>query len=282
MTFIWPYFAPAAKSYRGGVRRRARDIVLVASAMLPLMAACGGGDDGAAISSSAITTTSIAQPATSVTQSAPATGLPLVVDTDLAADDIVALSYLMSRPDVDLLAVTVSGTGEVRCPRGADVARGLLARIGRDDVPVACGSSTPLAGARTFPEPWRDSADNAYGLLLEVVTPPSDQPTAAELLSDAITSSAKPVVLLTLGPLTNVAEAIRDHPELGANVARIVVMGGAVNVPGNVQPDGAAQPLGPSGTCTSILPRRPRSSGRGFLSRWSGSTPPARSPSPRT
>jgi inosine-uridine nucleoside N-ribohydrolase len=210
--------------------------------MLPLMAACGG-DDGAAISSSATTTTSIAQSATSVIGPGPATGLPLVVDTDLAADDIVALSYLTSRPDLDLLAVTVSGTGEVRCPRGADVARGLLARIGRDDVPVACGSSTPLAGARTFPELWRDSADNAYGLLLEVVTRPLDQPTAAQLLSDAITSSAQPVVLLTLGPLTNVAEAIRDNPELAANVARIVVMGGAVNVPGNVQPDGAAEPL---------------------------------------
>jgi inosine-uridine nucleoside N-ribohydrolase len=224
------------------VRRRARNIVVAASAVLPLLAACGGGDDGAATSAASIPTTSIAQ-ATSIAQPAAAAGLPLVIDTDLAADDLVALSYVTSLPEVDLLAVTVSGTGEVRCPRGADVARGLLARMGRDEVRVACGSSTPVAGSRTFPEPWRDSADNAYGLLLEVVTPPADQPTAAELLADAITSSPQPVVLLTLGPLTNVAEAIANDPGLLTNVARIVVMGGAVDVPGNVQPDGAAEPL---------------------------------------
>lgn len=245
MTSIRPCSHPAPHSYRSGVRRRARDTVLVASAVLPLLAACGGGDgdDAAETPAAATATTVLASPTAAPTQPAPEAKLPLVVDTDLAADDIVALSYVTSLPDVDLLAVTVSGTGEVRCPRGADVARGLLVAMQRSEVPVACGRSTPLAGDRAFPEAWRTAADNGWGLMFQTVTPPAGQPTAAELLADAIASSPQPVVLLTLGPLTNVAEAITDDPGLLVNVARIVVMGGAVDVPGNVQPDGAAEPL---------------------------------------
>jgi pyrimidine-specific ribonucleoside hydrolase len=167
----------------------------------------------------------------------------VIVDTDLAADDIVALAYLTSHPDVDLLAVTVTGTGEITCPRGADVARGLLAGAGLDDVPVACGSTAPLDGERVFPEPWRLAANNVYGLLIKSVTPPADGPDAVELLTETITSSPVPVTLLTLGPLTNVAAALATDPQLTTALERVVVMGGAVDVPGNVQPDGASEPL---------------------------------------
>jgi inosine-uridine nucleoside N-ribohydrolase len=172
----------------------------------------------------------------------PDAGVPMVVDTDLASDDIVALLYLLSDPTVDIRAITVSGTGEVTCPRGEEVARGLLAVMDRDDVPVACGTSTPLAGARVFPEEWRKAADNAYGLVLR--RPPAvEEQDAVELLTSAIGGSPSPVTLLTLGPLTDVAEAFAADPSLAADLESVVVMGGAVDVPGNVQPEGADQPL---------------------------------------
>jgi pyrimidine-specific ribonucleoside hydrolase len=219
-----------------------RAVALGAAASLLLLAGCRGDDSDATTTSPAPGTST--PTATTITESvATSSGLPLVVDTDLAADDIVALSYLASLPDVDLLAVTVSGTGEVRCPRGADIARGLLVGMGRSEVPVACGRSTPLEGDRAFPEPWRDAADNGWGLLFQSVTPPATPPTAVDVLGDAIRSSSRPVVVLTLGPLTNIADAIAGDADLLANVARFVVMGGAVDVPGNVQPDGAAEPL---------------------------------------
>jgi inosine-uridine nucleoside N-ribohydrolase len=213
-------------------------MVLGAAAAAMVFAGCGsgGGDDQGVSTSTHPTAATGPQPASRAT-------MPVIVDTDLAADDIVALSYLAARPDVDILAVTVSGTGEVRCPRGAAIARGLLAAMGRRDVPVACGRSTPISGSRTFPEEWRNAADNVYGLLLEVVAPPAADVSAADLLVDTITTSPTPVVLLTLGPLTNVAEAFAGAPDVTSNVVRVVIMGGAVAVPGNVQPDGAAQPL---------------------------------------
>jgi inosine-uridine nucleoside N-ribohydrolase len=161
----------------------------------------------------------------------------VVVDTDLAADDLVALAFLLSSIDVEVRAVTVSGTGEVRCPQGLAVVRGLLEVTSDSDVPVACGRSSPLAGDHAFPSEWRNGADAAWGLDLPVVVPPATEGTAVELLT-AISEPGE-VTLLTLGPLTNVADAFRSDPGLARRVASIVVMGGAVDAAGNVTGGGA-------------------------------------------
>jgi inosine-uridine nucleoside N-ribohydrolase len=165
----------------------------------------------------------------------------VVVDTDLASDDLVALSFLLSSTEVDLVAVTVSGTGEVRCPQGLDVIRGLLAVTGDDDIPVACGRSAPLVGDRAFPTEWRDAADDAWGLDLPEVSDPSSERTAVELLTEALDPGG--VTVLTLGPLTNLADAFRADADLAGDVSSVVVMGGAVDAPGNVFDEGVDPPL---------------------------------------
>jgi inosine-uridine nucleoside N-ribohydrolase len=218
-----------------------------------LVAACSSAEEST--STTTATTTATTGATTHATTNAgtttPATPspegdaarIPLVVDTDLASDDVLALLYLVSHPQVDLLAVTVTGAGEVTCPRGADIAAGLLTVLGAGDVPVACGRSTPLDGDRTFPSEWRAAADAAYGLALRTVHAPDGAPDAVELLTTTINGAAAPVTVLTLGPVTNVAEALRADPGLASGIARLVVMGGAVDVAGNVQPAGAAEPL---------------------------------------
>lgn len=157
---------------------------------------------------------------------------PLVVDTDLAADDLVALAFLLSSPRAEVEAITVSGTGEVRCPDGLDVVRGLLAVTGDDDIPVACGRSTPLHGDHAFPTDWRDSADDAWGVKLPVVEAKGDSGSATGLLARSLEDGD--ATLVALGPLTNVAEAFRARPRLARQVPSVVVMGGALDVPGNV------------------------------------------------
>ncbi|HMN98069.1 MAG TPA: nucleoside hydrolase [Miltoncostaeaceae bacterium] len=161
----------------------------------------------------------------------------VVVDTDLAPDDLVALAFLLSSPDATVVAVTVSGTGEVRCPAGLDVVRGLLAATGHEDVPTACGRSAPLAGDRTFPTGWRDAADDAWGLELPAPAPAPRAGSAERLLAESLAPGD--LTLLTLGPLTNVAAAFRSDPGLADRVGSVVVMGGAVDVPGNVAGSGA-------------------------------------------
>jgi len=156
--------------------------------------------------------------------------VPLVVDTDLAADDLVALLFLLASDEADVRAITISGTGEVRCPQGLQVAARLLAVTG-DDVPVACGRSEPLKGDAEFPEEWRDATDEAYGLPLPEAGAAGAEDGAVELLIEHLDPS---VTLLTLGPLTNVAEALRAEPDLAEEVRSIVVMGGALRTEGNV------------------------------------------------
>jgi inosine-uridine nucleoside N-ribohydrolase len=210
--------------------RRVRGAHIVATLVLLAVAACSGA--GSTVDDGSTTSTESSDEK-----------IPLIVDTDLAGDDIVALAYLAASPRVDLLAVTVSGTGEVTCPRGAEIATALLAKLGRPDVPVACGVSEPLSGDRRFPSAWRTAADNAWELALPDVTVPVGDADAVTLLTEQMSAEDRPVVLLTLGPLTNVARAVTDQPDLMSGLARVVVMGGALDVPGNVQLDGAAAPI---------------------------------------
>lgn len=170
----------------------------------------------------------VSSDATSVPPGAPT---PVVVDTDAAIDDLVALAFLLASDDVDVRAVTVSGTGEVRCPAGIGVVQALLARTGDEGVPVACGRSTPLEGTHAFPSEWRDAADAGWGVVEPSGAAPVDQPTAVELLRETMGAG---VTVLTLGPLTNVADALRADADLADRVGSIVVMGGAVDVAGNV------------------------------------------------
>jgi inosine-uridine nucleoside N-ribohydrolase len=157
---------------------------------------------------------------------------PVVVDTDMSTDDIVALLYAASSPKLDLKAVTVSGTGLTTCPAGARHALQLLAVAGRADVPVACGRAEPLAGANQFPVEWRSRADAFFGLELPPVARKA-RGTATDLLAGVI-GHTKHVTLLSLAPLTDTADLLRAHPALGRRLTRIVAMGGALDVPGNV------------------------------------------------
>jgi pyrimidine-specific ribonucleoside hydrolase len=161
--------------------------------------------------------------------------IPVVIDTDAAIDDLVALTFLLASDEIEVRAITVSGTGEVRCPAGVGVVQELLARTGDEGVPVACGRSTPLDGTHQFPTEWRDAADSGWGVVEPTGTPEPDAPSAVELLVETVEPG---VTLLSLGPLTNIADAFRAEPELADRVASIVTMGGAVDASGNVtEPD---------------------------------------------
>jgi inosine-uridine nucleoside N-ribohydrolase len=161
---------------------------------------------------------------------------PVVIDTDMAADDWMAVLYLLRRPDVAVKAITVAGDGEAHCEPGTRHALGLVALANRGIIPVACGRATPLQGDHAFPAQWRTDVDSLLGLTLPTTRP--TQQTAVDLLTSVIGASPQQVVLLTLGPLTNVAEALQRTPALVKHLAMIYIMGGAVEVPGNIAESG--------------------------------------------
>jgi pyrimidine-specific ribonucleoside hydrolase len=165
----------------------------------------------------------------------------VIVDTDMGADDVMALSYVAARPDVDLRAVTVAGTGLAHCRAGVRNARGILARLGRGDVPVACGRETPLSGSVGFPAAWRARADSGFGLELpSVVADEAVFGLAVDLLTRSIASAPSPVSIILLGPATNLAGVLAARPDLAGRIATLTAMGGALAVAGNVAGSGVA------------------------------------------
>ncbi len=92
----------------------------------------------------------------------------IVLDYSPTVSDAGALLYLAAHPDVDLLAVTLPGTGEADCESGVHTTEALLVAAGRDGVPVACGREQPMVGARDWPEEWRNAHEGWADLLPDV------------------------------------------------------------------------------------------------------------------
>ena len=160
-------------------------------------------------------------------------GSPIIIDTDAGTDDILALSYLLSLPDLQIEAITiVHGLAHVR--DGSRNIRRLLHLAGRADIPVLEGAESPIEGSRPFPAEWRFVANNLPGVTLpDIVGPPSTQG-AVDFLKRRMQDKERPVRILGLGPLTNLALALREVPDASATVEELVIMGGALQVPGNL------------------------------------------------
>lgn len=165
----------------------------------------------------------------------------VIVDTDLATDDMLALLYLLSRPDVNVKAITISGTGITRCGAGLQNARVLLETTNHENIPLACGRETPLQGNHLFPTAWRDAAENFFGLKLKPSNPNPLTHTAVALLTHTLYESDGINTILALGPLTNLADALSQDRSLTSKIKMIYSMGGAVNVAGNVERNAAAE-----------------------------------------
>lgn len=161
--------------------------------------------------------------------------LPVYVDCDTGVDDALALAYLVARPEVDLLGVG-SVSGNIDAATAARNTLDLLALLDRADVPVAVGAHDPLVGL------YRGGAAHVHGdngiggvVLPEAATQPIAE-SAAELLVRLATENPGRLRVLAVGPLTNLALALRLERRLPELVAELTIMGGAALVPGNVTP----------------------------------------------
>jgi pyrimidine-specific ribonucleoside hydrolase len=158
---------------------------------------------------------------------------PVIIDTDCGHDDLTAIAFLLARRDVRIEAITIAnGLAHVQAG-AANVAR-LLALGGRGDVPVYIGRETPLRGHAAFPDPWREKSDALLsGLKVPAAGRAPEKQSAANYLAGRLRDHSRPARVLALGPLTNFGEALEREPEMLRGV-EMVIMGGAVRVPGNL------------------------------------------------
>ncbi len=155
-----------------------------------------------------------------------------MIDTDTASDDAVALIMALRAPDVEVAAITVV-SGNVPLDQATQNALYTVQLCG-SSVPVHPGAARPLIREPRDAQ-WfhgRDGlGDQGYG-------PPKRKPDAKPAV-DAILDivAANPgIVLVTLGPLTNIALAVAHSSALVSNVSRCVIMGGNPCCEGNVTP----------------------------------------------
>jgi inosine-uridine nucleoside N-ribohydrolase len=157
---------------------------------------------------------------------------PVIIDTDMGADDWMAIIFLLKSPNISVEAITVTGTGLAECDAGTQIALGLLALLDVVNVPVSCWTETPLRGENAFPEEWRVDTNTADRLGL----PDGDDPAEADavtLFTSVIESSNENVTVLALGPLTNVGAALQAYPDLSEKIDMIYIKGGALEVSGS-------------------------------------------------
>ncbi len=163
---------------------------------------------------------------------------PVIIDTDCGHDDLTAIAFLLSGRDVRIEAVTIAN-GLAHVAAGAANVLRLLALGGRGDVPVFMGRETPLIGNAAFPDPWRKTSDELLkGLKIPAARRAPETQSAADYLAGRLRDRGRPVRILALGPLTNFAEALEREPELLRGID-MVIMGGAIRVPGNLGDGGA-------------------------------------------
>lgn len=153
----------------------------------------------------------------------------IILDTDIGTDidDAVALTLCLHSPEIELLGVTATyGHMDVRVA----IIQKILELAGRPQVPVAAGCTTTLL--RDRPIYWGGFEGRGFVDSSGAVLPPIDEH-AVDFIARIASEQPGEVVLVPIGPLTNVAVTIIRHPDVVRNLKAIVLMGGACRVGGN-------------------------------------------------
>jgi inosine-uridine nucleoside N-ribohydrolase len=158
---------------------------------------------------------------------------PILIDTDAGTDDLMAIAFLASQSSVRIDAITVVN-GLAHPDAGAKNIVRLLDLAGRKDIPVFAGRSLPLQGKAEFPAAWRKISDDLPGVTLPASSRPPESKHAADYLIERLRDQTRPVRILALGPLTNLAEVLKREPSAAGAIEELVIMGGALRVPGNL------------------------------------------------
>ncbi len=160
----------------------------------------------------------------------------ILLDADTGIDDSIALLYALKSKNIHLEGITTC-FGNSGAAQSADNCLRLIKLAGCSyEIPVVAGAECSLEGVYAS-APAHIHGDNGIG---NVVLPESGQKPLEEDAADFIIRRAKELegelILVTTGRLTNLAKALAKDPHLPRRVKRLVVMGGALDVFGNVSP----------------------------------------------
>ena len=156
-----------------------------------------------------------------------------LIDTDTASDDAVALVMALRHPDARVEAITVVA-GNVPVDQGVQNALYTVELCG-GGVPVYRGADAPLERPLETAQ-FVHGHDGLGDIGLPLAGRPPAEGDAVDVLIETINRYAGEITLVSLGPLTNLALALRKDPSIAGKVSAYVMMGGTGQGPGNVTP----------------------------------------------
>ena len=159
----------------------------------------------------------------------------VIIDTDPGTDDALAIMMALNSSDLAVEGITTVG-GNATLSETTDNALRLMDYLKgpRCIVPVAVGANRPAKGY--YSHAYHVHGSDGLGISLPVPTLMPHGMNAVEFLRDRISGSPGKIIVIAIGPLTNVAAALDNRPDIADAIPEIIVMGGAVEVPGNITP----------------------------------------------
>ncbi|AKG24808.1 nucleoside hydrolase [Calothrix sp. 336/3] len=157
------------------------------------------------------------------------------MDHDGGVDDYLATMLLMTMEHIQLLGVVVTPADCYAQP-AVSATRKILDLMGGESIPVA---ESTVRGINAFPYLYRRDSFVVDNLPIlnqqEVIKTKLVDELGQDFLIKALQTAPEPVTIMATGPLTNIAYALDKVPEITHKIQRIIWMGGALNVPGNVE-----------------------------------------------
>jgi purine nucleosidase len=158
----------------------------------------------------------------------------IILDTDPGVDDALTFLLALASPEIKLEALTTT-QGNVTLEKATRNALSVLELAHVSHIPVAAGSVVPLV------EPLRASAHvhGESGIGNSQLPEPKAKPVqvhAVDYLIERALAEPNEISIFPIGPLTNIAMAIRKEPKFARAVKELVIMGGAINENGNITP----------------------------------------------
>ncbi|MBI4165058.1 MAG: nucleoside hydrolase [Acidobacteria bacterium] len=159
-------------------------------------------------------------------QASPNEARKVILDVDPGADDAMAILLALNSPELDVRALTVVA-GNVVVGQGVENALKMVSLAGRCDIPVARGAEKPLEQKLTTAEFFhgKNGLGNAD---LPAAACKVDARPAADLIVELVNRYPREITLVPVGPLTNIALALKKDPSIATKVKKVVLMGGSI------------------------------------------------------
>ena len=158
----------------------------------------------------------------------------ILIDTDPGIDDSLAILLALASPEITLEGLTVVH-GNCSAEQGTRNALSVLELAKAENIPVAKGCDLPLVQPSLLAPETHGNSGLGYAKLPDPTSKPIVQ-RGSDLLIEKIMASPGEIILVAIGPLTNIALAIRQEPRIVQAVKELIIMGGAIRHEGNTTP----------------------------------------------